>query len=53
MDLNYIQIRSNFDYSKNYLSVLEKFEIKYGCELFEERDHFFHWNFSRFAMDFK
>jgi hypothetical protein len=47
-----IQIHSNFDYSKKDLPIIENFDLKYGCEVFEERNHFFHWNFSRFAMDF-
>jgi hypothetical protein len=39
--LNYIQIHSNFDCSKKDLPGLENFEIKYGCQVFEERNHFF------------
>jgi hypothetical protein len=39
-DSNYIQILSNFDRSKKNLPELKKFEIKYGCEGFEERKNF-------------
>jgi hypothetical protein len=35
------------------LPKLEKFEIKYGCEGFEERNHFLHQNFFRFELDFE
>jgi hypothetical protein len=33
--------------------MLEKFEIKYGFEGFDERNNFLHMNFSRFELDFK
>jgi hypothetical protein len=52
-DTNEIQILSNFDQFKKDLSELKKFEIKYGCEGFEERNNFIYRNFSRFEMDFK
>jgi hypothetical protein len=50
-DSNYIQICSNFDRSKKEFPELEQFEIKYGCEGFEERNNFLHSNFYRFEMD--
>jgi hypothetical protein len=50
---NVIQFDSSFDPTKKDLSALENFEIKYGCEGFEERNSFLHRNFSRFRMDFK
>jgi hypothetical protein len=53
IDSNYIQILSNYDRSKKDISELENFEIKYGWEGFEEKNNFFHWNFSRSEMDFK
>jgi hypothetical protein len=31
----------------------KKFEIKYGCEWFEEGNNFLHRNFFRFKMDFE
>jgi hypothetical protein len=37
--------------SKDRLSMLENFQIKYGIEGFEERNNFPHGNFSRFRMD--
>jgi hypothetical protein len=53
MNSNVIQIISNFDPSKKDVPELEKFEIKYGCEFFEERINFLYRNFSIFEMDFK
>jgi hypothetical protein len=50
---NQVQIVSNFDRFKKDLSELKFFEIKYGSEGFEESNNFFHWNSSRFKMDFK
>jgi hypothetical protein len=41
-DSNYIQIHSRFDRSKKDLLKVETFEIKHGCEVFEEMNHFFH-----------
>jgi hypothetical protein len=35
-----------------YLTVLQKFERKYGCKLFEMRNNFAYRNFLRFKMDF-
>jgi hypothetical protein len=35
------------------LPELKNFEIKYGCEAFEEINHFLHSNFFRFKMDFE
>jgi hypothetical protein len=52
-DSNEIQILSKFDRSKKGLSELKKIEIKYGCDVFEERDNFLHRNFFIFEMDFK
>jgi hypothetical protein len=51
--LNLFQINSNLIRSKNDLPELEKIEIKYGCEWFEERNHFLHSNFFRFEMYFE
>jgi hypothetical protein len=44
---------SNFDRFKKDLPELKIFEIKYGCEAFEEINHFLHSNFFRFEMDFE
>jgi hypothetical protein len=44
---------SNFTQFKKDLPLLRKFEIKYGCEGFQERKNFLHRNFFRFKMDFK
>jgi hypothetical protein len=58
-DLNLIfngfKLYSNsfIDRSKNDLLEQEKFEIKYGCEGFEERNNFLHSNFFRSKMDFE
>jgi hypothetical protein len=43
----------NFDQSKNNLPGLNFFEIKYGCEGFEERRNYPHRNFLIFEMDFE
>jgi hypothetical protein len=50
---NYIQICSKFDGSKKDFPELEKIQIKYGCECFEEKNNFIHSNFSKFKMDFE
>jgi hypothetical protein len=50
---NQFQIPSNFDRPKKDSPELEKFEIKYGYEGFEERNKLLHRNFSRFEMDLK
>jgi hypothetical protein len=42
----------NFDRSKKHLFELQKFEIKYGSEGFEERNNFCQRNFFIFKMDF-
>jgi hypothetical protein len=52
-DSNHIQIRLNFDGSKKDPPELEKFEIKYCFEGFDEKNNFLHRNLSRFEMDFK
>jgi hypothetical protein len=44
------QNRSNFDRLKKDLSELKKFEIKYGFELFEERNNCVHRNVFIFEM---
>jgi hypothetical protein len=51
--LNLKQTRSNFILSKLDLQKLEKFEIKYFFEGFDERNNFFHRSLSRFDMNFK
>jgi hypothetical protein len=38
---------------KQGLPGIENFEIKYGCEGFDERNNFFYRNFSRFEMEFE
>jgi hypothetical protein len=51
-----IQTSSNhfkFDQPKRDLPELEKFEIKYGCEGFEEGNNVIHRNFLRFEMDYE
>jgi hypothetical protein len=48
-----IQILSSFDRSKNDFPELEKFEIKYDREGFEERNNFLHRKFFRFEMKFE
>jgi hypothetical protein len=45
MDSNQVQFFSNFDRSKNGLLELQKFEIKYDCEGFEEMKNFIRMNF--------
>jgi hypothetical protein len=52
-DSNHIQILLNFDGSKKDPPELEKFEIKYCFEGFDERNNFLHRNISRFEMDLK
>jgi hypothetical protein len=42
-----------FDQSKFDLPELQKFEIKYGREGFEEGNNFLHRKFFRFEMDFE
>jgi hypothetical protein len=32
---------------------IENFDIKYGCEVFSERNNFLHRNFFRFEIDFE
>jgi hypothetical protein len=53
MNLNLNQTRSNFILFKHDLTDIKKFEIKYGCEGFEETNNFLHRNFFRFEMEFK
>jgi hypothetical protein len=43
---------SNFIRSKNDLTKLRKFEIKYGFEGFDERNNFVYRNFLRFKVNF-
>jgi hypothetical protein len=40
-------------HSKKGLPELDKFEIKYDFEGFEERNNFIHRNFFRFGTDFE
>jgi hypothetical protein len=42
---------SNFDWSKNALPELQKFEIKYGFEYLEKRNYSVQRNFFRFGRD--
>jgi hypothetical protein len=44
---------SNLTLSKTGLTGLRKFQIKYGCEVFETRSNFLHRNFFRFQVDFE
>jgi hypothetical protein len=53
MNLNLNQTLPNFILSKQNLFGIENFEIKYGCEGFEERNNLLHRNFFRFKMDFE
>jgi hypothetical protein len=48
---NGIQFLPNFDQSKKNLFERKFFEIKYGCEGFEERNNFPHRNFFIFEME--
>jgi hypothetical protein len=48
---NLTQIISNFDRPKKDLSELEKFGIKYGCEVLEAINNCIHRNFSRLVME--
>jgi hypothetical protein len=52
-EFNQIQIPSNFDRFKKDLPKLEKIEIKYGCEGFEERNNFLYRNLFGCEMDFE
>jgi hypothetical protein len=52
-DFKLIQTHWNFIWSKQDLSKLKIFEMKYGCEWFVKRNNFLHSNLSRFEMDFK
>jgi hypothetical protein len=47
------QINLKLFWSKQDLFKLKIFEIKYGCEGFEERNNFLHMNFSRFKMNLR
>jgi hypothetical protein len=47
------KILLNFDGSKKDPPELEKFEIKYCLEGFDDRNNFLHRNLSRFEMDLK
>jgi hypothetical protein len=51
LNLNF-STRSNFDRSKKVLSVVKKIKIKYGFDIFEERNNFLHRNF-KFKVDFE
>jgi hypothetical protein len=44
---------SKFECSKKNFPELKKIKIKYDCEDFEERNNFFHRNFSRFETNFE
>jgi hypothetical protein len=50
---NRLKLYSNFDCFKKDIPEIQKFEIKYGCEGFEERNNFLHRNFFRFEIDFE
>jgi hypothetical protein len=52
-DSNKFQIIPNFDWSKKNLLELKKFEMRYGCEWFEEGNNFLHRNLFRFEMGFE
>jgi hypothetical protein len=53
MNSNQIQIPLNFDRYKKDLPELKKFEIKYGCQGFEERNKLIHANVFKFEVDFE
>jgi hypothetical protein len=48
-----IQIYANLIHSKSDLSLLQKFEIKYGCEEFDVSNNFPYRNILRFKMNFE
>jgi hypothetical protein len=48
---NWFQNPSNFDYFKQALPGLQKFEAKYGFEDLREMNNFLYSNFSRFGME--
>jgi hypothetical protein len=50
-NLNLNQTRPNFILSIQDLPDIEHFEIKYGCEGLERRNHCLHRNFFRFEME--
>jgi hypothetical protein len=50
---NDFKFSSNFDSFKRYLTVLKKFQIKYGWKEIEIRNNFPYRNFSRFEMEFE
>jgi hypothetical protein len=55
-DSNYFkrfQNHSSFIRSKKDLPDLKKFEIKYGFEVFDEKNNFTYRNVSRFELDFE
>jgi hypothetical protein len=49
----FFQIPSKFDWSKNDLPRLKKFEIKYSFEDLKKMNNFIHRNFFRFERDFE
>jgi hypothetical protein len=52
-DFKSIQNYLNLIQPKTDLPKLQKFEIKYGFDGFDERKNFLHRDFSRFKMNFK
>jgi hypothetical protein len=50
---NTIQTRSNLILSEQGLPILQKFEIKYGFEGFDERNNFSYKNFYLLEMEFE
>jgi hypothetical protein len=51
--LNKIQIHPSFDRSKRDLPGLEKFQINYEIEGFEEMNNFLYTNFFKIKVDLK
>jgi hypothetical protein len=52
-NLNLIRTHQNLLWSKQDLPLLQKFEIKYGCKVFEIRNNFTSKYFLRFKLDFE
>jgi hypothetical protein len=44
---------SNFKWFKEYLPVVETFQIKYGFVRNQIRNNFPYWNFSKFGVEFE
>jgi hypothetical protein len=49
---NLIQTHPNLLWSKQDFPLLQKFELKYGCKVFELRNNFSYKDFLRLELDF-